>query len=198
MIAAEHDPAARPSGRPRSVEADRAIVDAVIEEFVEHGWDGLTVEGVAVRAGVGKATIYRRYPSKVDLLTAAAEVLTEDKDPIPDTGTLAGDIRALGRSYVRMLTRSRLGRALPAMVTALTRSPDLARAHKRSVSEHRSRVAALLDRAVERGEIRSGTDLELFVDMLFGPLFYRAFVARRPVDAREIDALTDRLMTAFA
>ena len=82
-------PSARRPGRPRSAEADEAILEAAIELFAEVGLDGLTVEGVAARAGVGKATIYRRYPSKVDLVVAAARCFTQGPTSPPDTGTHA-------------------------------------------------------------------------------------------------------------
>lgn len=187
----------RAAGRPRSAEADRAILDAALDELVECGWDGLTVEGVAARAGVGKTTIYRRYPSKVDLMLAAAQVLALDKEPLPDTGSLAGDVRALGRSYVTMLTRSRVGRVLPATITAMARSPEVARAHRRFVAEHRALITDLIGRAVERGELAPGADVELFVDMLFGPLFYRVFISKQPVGERVVDALVEHLTAAF-
>ncbi len=190
-------PEARPAGRPRSAEADRAIIDAAIDEFIEMGWDGLTVEGVAARAGVGKATIYRRYPSKLDLLLAAAELLAEEKGPLPDTGTLAGDLHALGRSYARTLTRTRAGRAIPATVAAMERSPEVARAHRQFVAARRAAMSALVTRAVERGELEPDVDAPLMVDMLVGPLFYRVLFSQEPVGDRVVDALVDRVLAAF-
>ena len=88
-------------GRPRSTEADEAILEAAIDAFVEQGWNGLTIEGVAARAGVGKATIYRRYQSRMDLLFAAVRKLAQERDPVPDTGTLRGDLLALVASEYR-------------------------------------------------------------------------------------------------
>ncbi len=105
-------PERRP-GRPRSAQADEAILDAAIDAFIDVGWDGLSVEDVAARAGVAKTTIYRRYPARIDLILAAAERLAEEKGAAPDTGTLCGDLRALVDAYVGMLTGTRAGRAIP-------------------------------------------------------------------------------------
>ena len=79
----------RRRGRPRSTEADEAILVAATDAFIELGWDGLTIEGVATRAGVGKTTIYRRYSCRLDLLLAAARRLSQEKDQAADTGSLA-------------------------------------------------------------------------------------------------------------
>ena len=99
--------AERRPGRPRSVAADEAILDAATDAFIELGWDGLTIEGVAARAGVGKTTIYRRYPCRLDLLLAAAERLAEEKGAAPDTGSLRGDLLGLADAYLGMLTTPR-------------------------------------------------------------------------------------------
>ncbi|MCL4292278.1 MAG: TetR/AcrR family transcriptional regulator [Acidimicrobiia bacterium] len=197
MTAAAGEVATRPAGRPRSPEVDEAISDAVIDELAEHGWDGLTVEGVAARAGVGKATIYRRHPSKIDLLIAAAERLVEQSELPPDTGSLDGDVRALGRSYVRMMTRSRLGPLVPATIAATVRSPELARVQRRFMAQQLTGLSQVIARAVDRGELTRDADVDLFVEMLLGTLFYRIFVSKRPVDDRAVDALADRLLTAF-
>jgi AcrR family transcriptional regulator len=111
------DAEARKPGRPRSAEADGAILEAAVDLFAEGGFDGLTVEGVAARANVGKATIYRRYPCKVDMVIAASRSFAlDDDDLLPDTGTTRGDLRALVGGVIAMLTTTPIGRALPSMV----------------------------------------------------------------------------------
>src|SRR5439155_3363439 len=110
----------RPPGRPRSAEADEAILEAAVELFAEVGLEGLTVEGVAARAGVGKATIYRRYPGKADLVVAAARRFTEGPIDPPDTGSTRGNFRALVDGVIRLLTTTPLGRVLPILVAAPT------------------------------------------------------------------------------
>ena len=183
-------------GRPRSPEADTAILDAATDLFIELGWDGLTMEGVAARAGVGKATIYRRYPCKVDLLMAAAERIGEKKGPVPNTGTLRGDLRVLALNYRRMLTASDAGRAIPVTLAAASRAPEVCAAHRDYIRERRAESAVVLERAIERGELRDEADVGLVLDLLAAPLFYRVFVSGEPVDDPYLDSLTEAVVRA--
>ena len=187
----------RRPGRPRSAVADEAILDAATEAFIECGWDGLTIEGVAARAGVGKTTIYRRYPGRLDLLVAAAERLAEEKGAIPDTGTLRGDLVALVDAYLRMLTDTRAGRAIPAMVAATARNPDVATAYRAFIAQRRRESAAPFARATRRGEIAADADVGLALDLLLAPLFYRTFVSRDTVNRSYTEALVDAVLRAI-
>ena len=159
----------------------------------------LCVEGVAARAGVSKATIYRRYPGKAELVIAAAEVLGRSaKGPTPDTGSLRDDLRALGLGYRRLLEDSDAGRAIPAMIVARHRDPELAEAHR---GVHRRRGGPRPPRSsaggVDRGEIRADADVELVVDLVAGPLFYRILInGDAPVDRPTSTALVDAVAAA--
>ena len=189
---------ARRPGRPRSVEVDASILEAATELFTEVGYDGLCVEGVAARAGVSKATIYRRYPGKVELVIAAAEALGRSvKGPTPDTGSVRGDLRALGRSYRRLLEHSAVGRAIPAMIVARHRDPELADAHRAFCTDRRVEAAAVVHRGIARGELRSDADVELVVDLVAGPLFYRILVNGDPPDDTYVDRQVDAVLRAF-
>ncbi|MGZ4735083.1 MAG: TetR/AcrR family transcriptional regulator [Acidimicrobiia bacterium] len=188
-------PERRP-GRPRSVAADEAILDAATDAFIELGWDGLTIEGVAASAGVGKTTIYRRYSCRLDLLLAAAERLAQEEGAAPDTGTLHGDLVALVDAYLRMLTGTRSGRAIPAMVAATARNPELAIAYRSFIAARRRESAMPFERAIARGELEADVDLQLVMDLLVAPLFYRAFVSREPLDDAYIASLVDAVMRA--
>jgi AcrR family transcriptional regulator len=194
QVAPERRPG-RP-GRPRSVVADEAILDAATDAFIELGWDGFTMEGVAARAGVGKTTIYRRYPSRLDLLMAAAERLAQQKRVVPDTGTLRSDLLALVHAYLDMLTTTRAGRAIPAMVAAMARNPELAIAYRSFIAERRRESAMTLERAISRGELSPDVDRHLVLDLLVAPLFYRAFVSREPLDDEYFEALVDSVLRA--
>ena len=148
------------------------------------GLEGLTVEGVAARAGVGKATIYRRYPSKVDLVVAAARCLTRGPELPPDTGSTRGDLRELIDGLVTMLTTTPLGRVLPILVAARTRVAELDRAYAEIVAEKRARSAAVVRRGIERGDLRADVDPELVVDCYVSPIFYRFLVTERAARRR--------------
>jgi AcrR family transcriptional regulator len=186
----------RKRGRPRSVEADEAILEAAIDAFVELGWNGLTIEGVAARAGVGKATIYRRYPSRSDLLFAAARRLAQERDPVPDTGTLRGDLSALIASFAAMMTSTRHGQAIPEMVAATAKNPELNPPYREFLSDRRNAWRTAIGRGVERGELPEGVDHELLVDLLIGPLFYRALVSHEPIEADYRTRLVDTALHA--
>jgi len=188
----------RRPGRPRSARADEAILEAAIDTFIDRGWDGLTIEGVAARAGVGKSTIYRRYPCRVDLLVAAARRLAEEREPVPDTGALRSDLVELVTSFVRMLTTTRTGQAIPLMVAATAKDPDLAAPYREFLAERRASWRVPIDRAIRRGELPLSVDPGLLVDLLVGPLFYRACVSHEPTDAAYVEHLVDAALRAVA
>jgi AcrR family transcriptional regulator len=194
MTPSEVVDAARRIGRPRSTECDRAILDAAIEVFVEQGYDALTMEGVATRAAVGKATVYRRYPTKLDRVMAAAEQLGERKGPIPDTGAVRGDLLALGRNYRRFLTGTDTGRAIPAMVAAKARCAELADAHSRYVAQRHAASTVVIERAIARGELPRTVDAGLVVEMVFAPLFHRVLVSGLPVPDAYLERLVDTVL----
>ncbi|HEY7105364.1 MAG TPA: TetR/AcrR family transcriptional regulator [Acidimicrobiia bacterium] len=190
---------ARPPGRPRRAEVDEAILAAAVDLFAEGGLDGLTVEGVAARANVGKATIYRRYPCKVDLVIAASKLFTVDGDGVlPDTGTTRGDLRVLVDWVIAMLTTTPLGRALPMMVSDRARVPELADAHREMMAEKRARHRAALQRGVDRGDLRADADLELMIDSYVGPIFYRFLITDAPLDDAFADELVEHTLRAFS
>lgn len=171
----------RGPGRPRSQEAHRAILDATLELLGEVGWGGLTVEGIARRAEVGKATIYRRWSGLEEVLTAAVEGLVREIE-IPDTGSVREDLLALLRRAVA-LYRGPAGRLMPGLVSAMARHPEVAVAVREGfLAERRAALAQVVERGIDRGELRPDADLELALDFLGGPLFYRLLVTGGPLD----------------
>lgn len=162
-------------GRPRSAAADAAILDATIELFADLGFEGVSIEAVAERAGVAKSTVYRRYPSKIDLVMAAwRHGSPHTEDPV-DTGTVDGDLLAAAHRLRTVFLQSPIGRAVPSALAAAARFPEFADAHGAFVTSRRAPVLAAVERAIARGELRSDTDPALLVDLVTGPLFYRAF-----------------------
>jgi AcrR family transcriptional regulator len=182
------------AGRPRSAEADDAIRDAAMDLFCEQGYDGLSVEGVACRAGVAKSTIYRRYPAKLDLVMAAIERAKEGLVPTPDSGSLREDLLTVARGYLAMLSSHSIGRAIPMMLVARTRSEELAEAHTEFVWTRRAATHELIQRGIDRGELPPGTDPAMIADMVFGAIFTRVFVTGQPTDDGYLVALVDRLL----
>jgi AcrR family transcriptional regulator len=183
--------------RPRSTEADTAILDAAIGEYACRGLEGLSVDAVAARAGVSKATIYRRYPSKVDLVVAAAYRMCEEQSIRPDTGSVRGDLVAQLANLRRMLADPVLGAAKRMLIVDATQNDDLASTHRELVEQRREHTLALFRRGIERGELRPDFDLEFAADQIGGPVFYRHLLMHEIVDDAYIDRVVDGFLAHY-
>jgi AcrR family transcriptional regulator len=160
----------RPPGRPRSPEADRAILDAAIELFIEEGYEGMSIEGVAARAGVGKTTIYRRWASKEELIVAAIDELIFEVEPL-DTGSLRRDLVDLITQLQVVMSSSRAGQVFPRMVPHVAAGSPLGRVYlKRVIAPRFELLRSVLARAAERGEVPADLDPELVRGLLVGPI----------------------------
>jgi AcrR family transcriptional regulator len=190
-------PPARAPGRPRSSAADEAILEAAVDVFAEVGLEALTMERVAARAGVGKNTVYRRYPSKVELVVSAVRCYTDAGKAPPDTGTTAGDLQALVDDLAAIVTNSPMGRMLPILVAVRTRVPELDAAYSDIVAHKRARSAAVVRRAIARGDLRADVDVELVVDGIVSPVFYRFLVTHAPLDDAFRVAVADAVLAAY-
>jgi AcrR family transcriptional regulator len=190
---------ARPIGRPRDERADRAILQATLELIAERGVHGFRTEDVASRAGVGKGAIYRRHPSKDDLVMAAVAALVDDEIVVPDTGSTRDDLLALMREAVELYRGSLPGRLMPNLVSAMAERADLAQLVREGfLIRRRSALTEVLDRGVERGDLRPDADLELALDLLGGPLFYRLLITGGPLDDRLAEGVTELILRGFA
>ena len=170
--------AVRSPGRPRSAEAHRAILESTLMVLGESGIAGLSIEAVAARAGVGKATIYRRWGSKEELILAALAKMSP-AGPVPDTGSLEGDLTALGAAQVARLSDSILPRVAPRVLAESMGEPKLhALVLERMVGPLRAMLASLVERAVERGELARDTDVDHFVDVIHGTVVYRIMLRK--------------------
>ena len=184
--------APRSPGRPRSAEADAAIARATLELLAEEGFRGLSVEAVRQRAGVGKATIYRRFGDKEALVRAAMAHLHAQLE-LPDTGTLRGDLESAWRQAYAAAPAPRERLMLVRLLVDATHDPRLFALFREVLVEHRrAALVALLRRGVERGELRPDADLELLVDMLAGPMIYRFLI-----DAGEMDDAVGRALCIY-
>jgi AcrR family transcriptional regulator len=161
------------AGRPRSEVAHQAILDATLELLTEVGFSALTVEGVAQRAGVGKATIYRRWPSKLPLVVDAFRELPAFTDV--DTGSLAGDLKAMLTQYLRNFLATPLVTVYPSLAAERRHNPALGELLDPLLRDRRRPLGAALRRALERGELASDLDLDLASDLIVGPIAVRLF-----------------------
>jgi AcrR family transcriptional regulator len=176
------------AGRPRSEACDLAIESAVLDLLVEEGFPGVTMEGVAARAGVGKATVYRRWSSKDQLVVDAVARRCGEHVVSPDTGCLRGDVVAIGRA---MLRKFRLhGAILRAFAAETARNPALGESFRRTfLDERRAAMREVLARGVARGELPPDADLELLGDVGSALLWHRLSITGAPLS----DDLPDRI-----
>jgi AcrR family transcriptional regulator len=188
----------RSIGRPREERADRAILAAALELMAERGVRDLRMEDVADRAGVGKATIYRRHRSKQDLITAAVAALVTEIT-VPDTGSTRDDLLGLMRAAVELYSGSVEAGVMPGLVDAMSRDAELAHSVREGfLAGRRAAVRAVLERGVERGDLRADLDVELVLDVLAGPLFYRLLVTGGPIDERLAEGIVDLILSGLA
>jgi AcrR family transcriptional regulator len=179
--------------RWRSRRAESAILEATIALLAELGFGGLTIDGIAARAGVGKATIYRHWSSKAEVAVEAFRAFIPPLDD-PDTGSLADDIRSVVHQIVDGLSNSPLAGILPSLVEAAERDPEVERLFKEFGGTRRAVFRGILARAAQRGELRDDLDHELAIDLLVGPIFTRRLVTRGPVTRKHADAVINLVL----
>lgn len=165
--------AGRTPGRPRDPEADERILVATRELLVEDGYDALSYEVVARRAGVSRPTIYRRWPSKLHLLYDAA-FPTADLEPITDTGEFSIDLERFAASAGQAYSRPETRAALPALLPHLTPGSALHEASRDPLTRAaRQQFRDLVEAAIDRGEVREGLDAELLFDTVVGLVMFQ-------------------------
>lgn len=186
----------RRPGRPRDARARRAILEATRTVLASAGFAGLTVDAVAAEAGVGKATIYRRWPSRERLVLEAVREVTAPV-AVPDTGALRSDLVAFAQAVSGGITTTGVAQVLPGLAAAAAHSPTLRDELVSFAAERRAHVRAALERAVARGEVAAGADLDLAVDQLVGPVVYRIVVTGAAPSADDVGAMVDQLVAGI-
>lgn len=186
----------RRRGRPRSEKSKAAILAAAGELLLERGLEGTSMDAIAEIAGVSKATIYRWWPTKE---TLAIDALYEDwaaaYPEAPDTGSLRGDLLGVFLPWATHITTRPYARVLGALVTRARTDPAFAfEFDHRLVQPRRDRVRPILERAVTRGELPAGTDIELALDLLYGPVYHRFLQGHLPISADFVQAVIDAVL----
>ena len=172
---------ARGRGRPRSEAAHRAILDATLTLLDEGGYRPLTIEAVAARAGVGKTTIYRRWPSKLELVIEAVSQVRPAL-PTEDTGSPQGDFIAFQRAQITRVAAGALPRIAPRLLAESVGDEELHAAFQRTlIAPLREAIGEVLQRGVDRGELRGDLDLELATDIVHGTVVYRILLSQGDV-----------------
>jgi AcrR family transcriptional regulator len=185
-------------GRPRSDRAHRAILDAARDLIVESGFANLRLEHVAARAGVGKATIYRRWSSKEALALDLLEELANPHIGVADTGDTRDDLIAVVDHLVQALTETPYGPVIRALLSQIAINPPLGQPFRAGVVQaRRDEVARIIDRGVARGDLRLDVDRELATELLVGPVYFRLMFGGT-LDHRTAERVVDSVLRGYA
>ncbi len=185
-------------GRPRSERVGRDILRATTQLLAERGLAGMSIEEVAARAGVGKATIYRRWTSKGTLALDAFLAEFQGMQPLPDTGALRGDLLAALRAWVHAVTCTPAGPMLAGLIAEAQHDRELARAwRERVVGPLRAQHKIMLQRAIARGEIPAATDQEVVLDLFFGAAYHRLLQGHLPLTDDFVQAVVKMIVAGI-
>jgi AcrR family transcriptional regulator len=191
-------PAVRLPGRPRSEEAGRAILDATRDLLVEEGFTRLRLEHVAARAGVGKATIYRRWPSKEALALELVLSLAAPHLDISDVGDTRAELRAAVGNPLSAIIATPWGPVIRAMLSQIAGNPTIGDPFRASVvARRRAEVARVIERGIARGDLRPDADVSIATELLVGPVYFRLAFGG-DLDAGFADRIADAVFRAFA
>jgi AcrR family transcriptional regulator len=185
-------------GRPRSAHCHENILDAVLALLAKEGYGAVTIEGVARHAGVGKQTIYRWWRSRAELVLEAFANHAANKIPVPNTGSLKRDLEIfLNATFVRLTETS--GPIARGLIADAALDPEFNEVMRTVfVAKRRKAMRDILERAVRRGELSKRTELELMIDVLFGPMWYRLLNLHGPLDAAFAKKLVKSVLHGFS
>jgi AcrR family transcriptional regulator len=188
-----------PATPSRSSRTEAAILEATRELLSESGVRHLTVEKVAARSGVAKTTIYRRWRSKEDLALAVLIDFVQSIVAVPRGDGVRSELVALLRGAVNSLGTTVMGRVMQGLVSELATNEDLSRAFRERVVALRvGEVRKIVQRGIERGELRPDTDVDLLHELLFGPVYYRLFLSGGALDRKLPAKIVDAVLPGFS
>jgi AcrR family transcriptional regulator len=186
----------RRPGRPRDARADAAIRRAAIEVLADKGPAGFTVDEVASRAGCGKATIYRRWPSRANLLLDTAHSMGLEPEAV-DTGSVRGDLVRLMVQLATKLHDSPAGRIMPGVMAEAAVNPEMRQVLSAFVQDRRQRPREVVERAIARGQLPPDTDVELVVDLVGAVAFYRELVSGQALEEHDAERVVDVILAGL-
>jgi AcrR family transcriptional regulator len=171
------------------------VLTTTFELLGESGVGGFTVDEVARRSGVAKTTIYRHWPSREALVIDACSRITDEQE-VPDTGSLEGDVTAILTNIGQLLGTARWSSVLPSIVDVAERDPEFADVHRRIQHGHAAPLREVIERAAGRGEIQETADRATMIAGLMGPLFYRRWFSREPIDEHFIKRIVSNAIVS--
>jgi AcrR family transcriptional regulator len=189
----------RRSGRPRSAEIDGAVIAATGKLLAERGYTATSIETIARRAGVGKATIYRRWRSKEELVVELLSHVATGIEPVPDLGDTRSELLRLVSEASEHLKRTPTGGIIQGLASELSRNPKLSRlVRERVISLRRAEVGKVLGRGIARGDLRADTDAEIAHELLIGPAYYHLLLGGKQLDKQFAGRIVDAFLHGAA
>jgi AcrR family transcriptional regulator len=170
-----------------------AVLSAALAELLERGVNGVTIAAVAARAGVHETSVYRRWRTREDLIVDALTNLSAAEIPVPDTGSVRGDLVELARLVSAYLSMP-LGRAVVAIAAFTVEDESIAEARAKLVASRLKAMRVLIDRAIDRGELPVGTDVRFALEMLVSPLHMRTFMTGEPLTDTLPEQVVDMIL----
>jgi AcrR family transcriptional regulator len=180
---------------PRVVVSRERVLTATLDLLTEAGLGGLTIDDVSKRSGVAKTTIYRHWPNHNALIIDACLRMTDGDDGPPETGSLEGDVKAILTNLAELLVTARWSSILPSIIDAAERDPEIAEVHSRLQRWHAAPLRAALERAALRGEIPPEADLSAIAAALLGPLYFRRWFSREPINDSFVDLIVQGVLS---
>jgi AcrR family transcriptional regulator len=165
------------------------VLTTTFELLGENGVGGLSVDEVSRRSGVAKTTIYRHWPTREALVVDACSRISAEQE-VPDTGSLEGDVIAILSNLAHLLSTARWASVLPSIVDVAERDPEFADIHRRIQHGHAEPLREVIERAAGRGELAIAVDRSTMIAALMGPLFYRRWFSREPIDDQFVKTIT--------
>ena len=178
-------------GRPRDEEAKARILESALALLEEAGFANTTTDAIAERAGASKATIYRWWPNKAAVLIEALRQQVAQETPFPDTGDLKRDIQVQLQNFMQLLT-GRRGRIFKGFIAAAQSDPEFAEAFRSVwIQPRRTEAKAVLERHKLNGALPKDTDLEVVMDLIYGPIYFRLLASHAPLTPEFADAIAE-------
>ncbi|MFE3025094.1 TetR/AcrR family transcriptional regulator [Nocardia tengchongensis] len=181
----------------RSARVRQSILAATVAQIAEHGLEGLTISEVAERAGVAETTIYRRWGTRTALVADAVGDLAAEANPVPDTGTLRGDLQQLADQIAHLISQPGIARLLGSAL-ALSVDADVDAARRHFWNDRFERTSQVITRAIDRGELALDADPREVVETLAAPLYFRLLVGDRPLDGPFITRCIDNTIARYS
>jgi len=189
-------PSPRSATDPRVVLSRERVIAATLELLTESGLGELAIDDISKRSGVAKTTIYRHWPNRAALVIDACLRMDDGDQAPPDTGSLEGDVSAFLKELAGLLVTARWSSILPSIVDAAEHEPEFAAVHSTIQGRHAAPLRAALERAVARGELPPSADISAITAALLGPLFYRRWFSREPIDETFVDTIVRAALAA--